>query len=574
MIFKGNKFRTLKLIFIILCFLEIFIRGNEAVSQINIDNYRGRSKGIYTILCVGDSSVYGVGANAGKAYPDQLEELLISAVNDKKFRVVNKGVPAQNTRQLLEGINYYINSEKPDLVIILSGEANYWNYTGYEIYSKEKALFPILKNIFSRIRIYRLTKNLYFRIISRVKNPDNSSNKGNYNGTGVSYFEQGIKVNPKDINNYNGIGYVYLKEGRYNEAIKWFEEAISINPKDYIGCNGLGWAYTKQGRHEDAVDRFKEGISLAPRYSGNYNGIGEIYKELGKYDEAEKWFKEAININPKDSNHYSGLGWLYVDQVRYTEAIKCFETAMSLNPNNPDSYKGMGILYLLRFKFEEASEWFKEGIRMNPVYIGNYHGLGQAYQGLGKYEEAIKCFKKEIAIAPEDTSSYSCLFLAYKAMGRHVEAVNLFKKGKKLNLSNKSNYKKNLLVDRKPDLCSKYLYMMPWRKRSINSDIGQWAESDLEKIINICKENKIAVVLQDYPKGNREIISIIKRLSEKHAIAFVENSYVFNNLSGNGEEKYFTSGRAYCNDMGYGVMAKNIYNKIIECNSPVGNEKN
>ena len=80
------------------------------------------------ILCVGDSCTYGEGADPKtQSYPVQLENILRTKHPDRKFYVVNLGLPGMNSSQLARRFEGYVQLHKPDLAIILIGNNDVWN---------------------------------------------------------------------------------------------------------------------------------------------------------------------------------------------------------------------------------------------------------------------------------------------------------------------------------------------------------------------------------------------------------------------------------------------------------------
>jgi hypothetical protein len=69
------------------------------------------------ILCVGDSLTFGNGVRSQDTYPKQLETLLNSD-RQKKYEVINAGVPAYDTWQEIAYLKRYGWQFKPNLVII------------------------------------------------------------------------------------------------------------------------------------------------------------------------------------------------------------------------------------------------------------------------------------------------------------------------------------------------------------------------------------------------------------------------------------------------------------------------
>lgn len=82
-----------------------------------------------TVLCVGDSFTYGLGASSHEsgAYPAQLQSILDEA-QPSFWRVVNGGFPGRNSRQLLERLEGQLTTHRPEFVCILVGLNDRWSH--------------------------------------------------------------------------------------------------------------------------------------------------------------------------------------------------------------------------------------------------------------------------------------------------------------------------------------------------------------------------------------------------------------------------------------------------------------
>ena len=200
---------------------------------------------LYTILCLGDSFTFGVGVSQGKDYPSQLEDLLNSRVKGKSVVVINRGRGGQNTAELLNKLPSYIDTIKPDSIILLVGDANLWNYWGYQRYLKGKTLLPVLQNHLYRVRVYKLIKLLFLNVRSKIK--DNLLAKRFRNKSGMNKSFKSSSLIHKDPHSVVTVdGWTYKDQGRYKAAIKWFKEAIKLNSDDSHNYSGLGWVYKEQ----------------------------------------------------------------------------------------------------------------------------------------------------------------------------------------------------------------------------------------------------------------------------------------------------------------------------------------
>jgi len=79
-----------------------------------------KAPGVFRILCLGDSSTFGMNVEAEEAYPQILNRLL-NELHPGRFQVLNLGVLGYSSRQGLELIRQEALSFQPDLVIFAYG---------------------------------------------------------------------------------------------------------------------------------------------------------------------------------------------------------------------------------------------------------------------------------------------------------------------------------------------------------------------------------------------------------------------------------------------------------------------
>jgi tetratricopeptide (TPR) repeat protein len=436
-------------------------------------------KGDYNILCMGDSLTFGIGASEEGDYPRQLERLLNSKIGNRRFTVVNRGIGAYNTSQILNDFAAWEDEIKPDLVVVLAGCANTFNYWGYHAYKRGSSVLSKMQDQLYRIRIFKLIKLL-------------------------------------------------------------------------------------QKRFPDAIGLLKVRIKASPGNADYNAGLGSIYTELNQYGKAIELFKDRIKVDPNDANNYRDLGYVYKKLGDYTQSIECFKKAIKACPGDPELYAEIGKTYLLVNESDKAISWFKRGIAVDASHSSNYYGIGCVYSWLRKHEEAIKWFKKGIRVNPDDSNNYTGIGYAYRDSGRPEKAMPWFKQGIRVNPDDKTIELMAEAAKRNP-LAKEYIKMFE-NKRRIGLEARKWMESDLEKIIGICREKQIRIVLQNYPQ-EWEFLSPSREFAEKHGALFVDNRKAFNEMWERGErrEDYFVPD-GHCNDLGYSLMAKNIYDVILKAN--------
>jgi hypothetical protein len=111
------------------------------------------------VLCLGPSHTLGLGARRGQSYPEHLQKLFEGHRDEfPSVRVVNEGVNAINTAEMLETLPTKLDYYRPSLVILQLGESNFWNRTKYERYRNRRP-----EGFFSSLRVMRMFHYLLYQ---------------------------------------------------------------------------------------------------------------------------------------------------------------------------------------------------------------------------------------------------------------------------------------------------------------------------------------------------------------------------------------------------------------------------
>ncbi|NQT89935.1 MAG: hypothetical protein HQ558_01620 [Candidatus Omnitrophica bacterium] len=145
----------LKRIFIYLIFLLVM---TELILRLFACFYGQREKlgelpsDSYNIICLGDSFTYGWGVEPEFTYPKQLEKMLNEhRPYNRDYKVFNLGMPGSNSSQALKYLRHMlISGIRPDMVIVLTGANDRWNFADSNIYRF-------------------ITLNPFYRLITRLK---------------------------------------------------------------------------------------------------------------------------------------------------------------------------------------------------------------------------------------------------------------------------------------------------------------------------------------------------------------------------------------------------------------------
>ena len=105
--------------------------------------------------------------------------------------------------------------------------------------------------------------------------------------------------NPTDAVTRVQLGNMYFDAGRYAEAAQWYEQALKITPKDVNVSTDLGIAYYYENDADKALEQFQHSLAIDPKHAKTMLNIG-IVRAFGKQDlkgAADAWQK-VIDLAP------------------------------------------------------------------------------------------------------------------------------------------------------------------------------------------------------------------------------------------------------------------------------------
>src|SRR5204862_5082060 len=81
-----------------------------------------------TVLCVGDSFTFGLGASGrDHAYPQTLERILRERTGDPSWQVINAGHPGQDSSAVLRHLDAQLAEHRPAFVCVMVGCNDWWS---------------------------------------------------------------------------------------------------------------------------------------------------------------------------------------------------------------------------------------------------------------------------------------------------------------------------------------------------------------------------------------------------------------------------------------------------------------
>lgn len=241
----------------------------------------------YVIMCIGDSFTFAGNVKPHESYPYQLWRLLSVKAKDKNIRVVNKGHCEYNSRQVLRELEGDLNEVKPQMVILLVGSSNRFNFIGSDFLTGT-ALAP------------------------RKDDRDNTIDKGNVPGTVIPQVKLS-QTRPAS----NGT-LVFLRDFFLNLRVYKMFRAIVLNVKQDL----VFW-YIRSTDFDRLVQLQKKNLVSEEEI----RHIGETYFYQSKHELCVALALKMIESCPKDSKYYSRdlsyyylLVWAFGFQDKYDAA--------------------------------------------------------------------------------------------------------------------------------------------------------------------------------------------------------------------------------------------------------------
>ncbi len=150
---------------------------------------------------------------------------------------------------------------------------------------------------------------------------------------------------------YFNLAYSFYEKGRKDVAVSYLEEAVHYNPKNIKAHYWLARTYYDLGELKEAEKEWNIVIAVDPNYKG-----AKYFKE--KVEKALKYGKEAYE--------YFEKGYLAYKKGNINLAVDYMNKAMELNYKFMEPYYWLGRIEIERGNYKEALKYLKWGLGINP----------------------------------------------------------------------------------------------------------------------------------------------------------------------------------------------------------------
>jgi lysophospholipase L1-like esterase len=204
----------------------------------------------FTILCLGDSFTEGAGTDRNNSYPKQLEKILLKNITGVDINIINGARGGNSSSLLLKYLPGELLRYSPDIVIVMIGCNNVWNFqdSSYFIINKKSGYsIKSLDSLLTNLRTYKMLKIAYLNIKAFFSSGLKKSHK-DYN----EFYEFAEAVDSMNVDKRSKAltksAVASGQNGNFDLALNQLKGALIIDKNNYIAyiCIGNLWVTKKE----------------------------------------------------------------------------------------------------------------------------------------------------------------------------------------------------------------------------------------------------------------------------------------------------------------------------------------
>ncbi|MFH1063181.1 MAG: GDSL-type esterase/lipase family protein [Candidatus Omnitrophota bacterium] len=251
------------------------------------------------ILCLGDSFTYGIGAEKGFSYPEQLQVMLNEKQNQQEFEVINCGQPGFNTALIVQRALSRIKDLNPNILIIMTGANDYWNLSGL---GKDTGNILLeLNSLLYNFRSYRLIQIGMSKLIQ----------KNNVYQTGINQLRH--KLKPKE----------FEQALEFLRFIKYFRH------------------FKLSHNYEQALIALDQALNLRYFDQHVFELLDELFIDWRDFSKAICYYERLNQLNPDDGNVDIRLARMYKAVQDYEKSLTFYKKVHALDPDSAEAAAGI-----------------------------------------------------------------------------------------------------------------------------------------------------------------------------------------------------------------------------------------
>lgn len=169
--------------------------------------------------------------------------------------------------------------------------------------------------------------------LNNLLNQGNRAAEGGDWQTSKDFFQQAVKLAPRDVSAVNGLASSLLQLGKANQAIPYFEKVVSLLPESAEALNNLGVAHLVIGQYTQAEKAYRQSVKISPDNAQSWKNLALACLKQNKAEEGVQILASIVKAHPDDFEALYLLGQCYHDAEDYDSARYLYEQAIKVNPD-------------------------------------------------------------------------------------------------------------------------------------------------------------------------------------------------------------------------------------------------
>ncbi len=521
---KKRFYRILVCVFVSVVLLEVCLQIASLFVAYAYDRNEltPGDEGGKSILCIGDSFTYGVGASSpDNSYPSVMNKELTDRL-PLRPNLINAGWPGQNSRDLLAKLENQLEQHEPDLVFILIGINDKWSMPN-ELLLEPTSVAPDTAEPASQWKLRWRTGRLLLWFYGNIRPAKNDcednveNNAGSESGmadaTANRQSPQAEIATPKTPMDR---GTSLLAKGDLQGAIREFQLALQTQPgKSAKIHQGLVQAYSMSGSRELALKSLNWLEDEYAREPGRETTEALVISlaVVREMDRAVEIARKGVAQFPESSTMWWFLGEEYYRRAQLTDAEAAYDRAIeSADKDDPD-WNAILLRCCARTCAERDPEKAFKQIVAALLIDQDFPKSMVALDTCRKYisSDAAKRWLEELSLKPDEQRIAQALLVSLDP------------------LSSKSG---------------------------LDEDHCRALESHVRQMIDRCVAHGAQPVLLTYPFPIPEVEAICNRLASQTSVRVIGIRERFDVALRRQKRDELFMPDGHCNDQGYQIMGK------------------
>lgn len=269
----------------------------------------------------------------------------------------------------------------------------------------------------------------------------------------IEFFRESATLDAKNVKARDGLSDALAAKGndllvndKAATARAYFQEAIKVNPKNSAAYFGLGEVFSELEQTDEAIANYEAALAKDPALTEIYVPLGILYFQKGEIAKADDLLTKALAGSSESSEAQIFLGVIRMSQNRNPEALAALQRAKTLDAGNTEAWFYSGEVMIRLNRPNEAIAEYQKAVSIRPNYFDAWRALGGAFAEVGNNTEAVAAYKQAAKLKNDNADVVLALGDMYRMSGNFNDAYGSYDLATLLMERNKE-YSKDEIAD-------------------------------------------------------------------------------------------------------------------------------